>query len=169
MMNLERSNEKEKVEFPILDLPEEFANDLERFVPIIQGRYEFCGGALLNIPESIKNKPLKESDVADFEISYSYQRKNKRQDGVYHLFNDQETTFCTPNKYYKLYKASNFDDNEKLTKNEIEKLTKDAWDSFRRGGDENSAEDIPYAIRHGSNTKGQPPADLEKNNVTRTI
>jgi hypothetical protein len=166
-MNCEQTQEEVEVEFPIVDLPEEYADDLESFVPILHGKHRACGGVLLNITKSKKNSPLKESDVADFVIRYKYQRKQKRQDGVYYFYNDEDAqpTECKASDYYKLSEASNHDDKEKFTKEEIKKLTSDAWDIFRKGGEKNAQEDIPYAMRNASNTKGQP-VDLEENNKT---
>jgi hypothetical protein len=118
-------------------------------------------------PNLKKKKFLKESDVAEFVVSYKYQRKHEEHEGVYHFYSDkdEQPTKCKASDYYKLSEASNIDDIEKLTDDEIDKRTNDAWDLFRKGGDKNKAEDIPYAVRHESNTKGQP-LDLEENNVT---
>jgi hypothetical protein len=65
-------------EFPIVDLTEEYANDIEGFVVKTQEGYgEINGGALVNLTESIKMKPIKESDVAEFDVIYRIQRKEK--------------------------------------------------------------------------------------------
>jgi hypothetical protein len=153
-------------QFPLVELTKEYANNIEGFVVKIQEENGDNGGALVKIADSIKNKPLTESDVVDFDVMYRFQRKEKRTEpGVYHHFNDNKEHTCKVHEYFNLVTSSNSIDIEKLTDDEIKQLTKDAWQSYRKGGDENFAEDIPYAYRHDSNTRGEQ-VDLEENNRT---